>query len=382
VRFDCIVIGGGVIGASIAYHLVKTGASVALVDPGSPSFPSASWASAGGVRRQNRAESEWLLTREASQRWPHLEAELGADCEFRAGGHLHLAQNAQDLAEITARSTKESSAGLASEVVDRTAIAEIAPVVTPEVAGGVFTRGDGHANPRLTTRAFLAAAARGGAEIRQGRVTDFVSERGTLTGVRIDADELKGAAVVIAAGSWSLDLTRRLGVDLPIRIQGLQMLLSEPAEAQLAPTVGVENVPISFKQLPSGSFLVGGGWPAEVDVADNACRVRDDSVRGSWSVASSIFPVLGTLKLLDRWCGIEAISFDGVPFIGPLAGAEHLYVATGFSGHGFQLAPAVGRAVADDLAGRTVPELAKLAATRMADFPAEQVVAFRSNTDR
>jgi sarcosine oxidase subunit beta len=159
------------------------------------------------------------------------------------------------------------------------------------------------------------------------------------------------------------------------------MLLSEPADARLAPTVSVENVPISFKQLPSGCFLVGGGWPAEVDFAGHSCRVRDDSVRGSWSVASSVFPVLGTLRLLDSWCGLEAMSFDGVPLIGPLAGAEHVYVATGFSGHGFQLAPAVGRAVADDLAGRTVPELAELEAARMVDFPAEQVLAFRSNAD-
>jgi sarcosine oxidase subunit beta len=378
VRFDCIVIGGGVIGASIAYHVVKTGASVALVDPGSPAFPSASWASAGGVRRQNRAHSEWLLTREASQRWPNLETELGADCEFRAGGHLHLAQTAEDLAEITARSANESSAGLASEVVDRTAIAKIAPIVTPAVFGGVFTPGDGHANPRLTTRAFLEAAARGGAEIRQGRVTDFVRERGTVTGVRVDANDLKGASVVVAAGSWSLDLTRHLGVELPIRTQGLQMLLSEPADARLAPTVSVENVAISFKQLPSGSFLVGGGWPAEVDFAGHTCGVRDDSVRGSWSVASSLFPVLRDLRLLDRWCGLEAMSFDGLPLIGHLSGTEHVYVATGFSGHGFQLAPAVGRAVADDLAGRTVPELVELAAARMVDFPAKEVVAFRS----
>ena len=117
--YDCVVIGGGVIGSSIAYHAAKAGARVALVEPGSPRFPSASWASAGGVRRQNRAPSEWALALAASRQWPAIEAELHADCEFRAGGHLHAALDELTFAAFARRAAEETAAGLDVQVVKK-----------------------------------------------------------------------------------------------------------------------------------------------------------------------------------------------------------------------------------------------------------------------
>ena len=117
---------GGVIGSSIAYHAAKAGARVALVEPGSPRFPSASWASAGGVRRQNRVASEWALALAARRQWPRLEAELQSDCEFRAGGHLHAALDESTLAAFSRRAASESAAGLEVQVIDARAARQIA----------------------------------------------------------------------------------------------------------------------------------------------------------------------------------------------------------------------------------------------------------------
>lgn len=374
--WDVGVVGAGVIGSSIAYHLARAGADVLLADPGAPQFPSASWASAGGVRRQNRDPREWPLTIEAARRWPQLEEELGADCEFRDGGHFHVVEDAEALDRIRERVADQRAGGVDVELVDGKEAREIAPILAASVIGGMYTRGDGQANPRLTTQAFQQAAVHRGARRRDDAVSGFATDRGQVVGIMFGAEIVRVQWAVLAAGVWTPSLVRSLGVDLPIRPQGLQMLLTDPCEPVLAPTIGAEGRPISFKQLPTGSFLIGGGWPADFDLGTNRCAVRQECVEGSWQAASELIPVLTRRKLTQQWCGLESQSIDGVPFIGPAPGVDGLYLAAGFSGHGFQLAPAVGRAVADELLGQDVPELQGLTAARMTDFARTAVARF------
>jgi sarcosine oxidase, subunit beta len=373
---DFVVVGAGVIGSSIAYHLARAGADVLLADPGAPRSPSASWASAGGVRRQNRDPREWALTREAWRRWPLLEHELGEECGFRAGGHLHVAEDEATLDRISARATEQRAAGLDVELLDRDAMREIAPILSAAAAGGAYTRGDGHADPRLTTRAFQRAAVRHGARIRSEPITAFATEAGRVVGVAFGAEVVGSGQTALAAGSWSASLALPLGVTLPIRPQALQMLLTDPQEPVLAPTLSAEGLAVSFKQLATGAFLIGGGWPADVDPGGTTCTVRPAAVEGSWATAVRLVPLVARRRLATRWCGLEGRSMDGVPFIGPVPGVPGLQLAAGFTGHGFQLSPAVGRAVADVLLGHDVPELDGVTAARLAGFPRARVERF------
>lgn len=363
-RFDVVVLGAGVIGSSIAYHLAKAGGSVMIADPGSPLPPSASWASAGGVRRQGRDPSEWDLTLAASERWPTLQEELGADCAFRSGGHLHVTESETDLARLAERVERERAAGIETELVDRAEAHELAPILAPSVIGGAFTNGDGQANPRLTTRAFLDAALQAGAVHRRETADGFLMAGPKVQGVTVGSEEVGANHVVIAAGSWSPRLVSELGVELPIWVQGLQMLRTDPVALILSPTVGCEGRPLSFKQLPSGAFYIGGGWPATVDPQAHTCQIRDAAVQGSWTTACALFPVLRDRRIEARLCGLECVSVDGVPLVGPVPNIEGAYVATGFSGHGFQLAPALGEAVTEDLIGKKPPSLEGLRPSR------------------
>src|SRR5215469_13143996 len=129
---DFLVVGAGVIGSSIAYHLARAGAGVLLADPGAPRSPSASWASAGGVRRQNRDPREWALTTEAWRRWPLLARELGEECGFRDGGHLHVAVDEATLARVSSRAMEQRAAGLEVEVMSREEVREIAPMLSAD----------------------------------------------------------------------------------------------------------------------------------------------------------------------------------------------------------------------------------------------------------
>jgi sarcosine oxidase subunit beta len=195
-----------------------------------------------------------------------------------------------------------------------------------------------------------------------------------------DGREIKAHDVVLAAGSWTSALVTQLGVKVPIRARAFQMLLTDQCDPILAPTLAAEERPISLKQLQSGAFYIGGGWPAELD--GQTCRVLPESIAASWRTACELVPLLRTRRVVSSHCGIESESFDGVPLIGRLPHMGGVYIACGFSGHGFQLAPAVGAAVAAELIGQDAPELMNLNATRPLEASQNDTAAFVSRSSR
>jgi sarcosine oxidase subunit beta len=269
-------------------------------------------------------------------------------------------------------------------MLDQAELRAVAPVLGPDALAGAYTPADGQAHPPSATRAFAAAAERHGARVAtRSRVDCLLAEHGSrVTGLAAGGETVAAGWVVLAAGVWTPRLTAPLRLELPMRPRAPQMLLTTPGPPRLAPTVTATGRQLSLKQLPSGEFFIGGGWPGDIleDGERLTYRVRDDSVRASWAVATAVAPAVAEQRIAQSWCGLEAQAFDGVPLIGPAPGLEGLYLAVGFSGHGFQIAPAVGRTVADALLGRSTPELDGLAAARIAGFDAAAVAAFKSDT--
>jgi sarcosine oxidase subunit beta len=380
---DVVIVGGGIIGSSIAYHLALRAAAVVVVDIGEPAAPpSASWASAGGVRQQARDPREWLLTLEASRRWPALERELGTMFDFRQGGHLHVVERDDDVPALEARVARERAAGLDVRLVEAHEIRTLAPGITPEARLGAYSQSDGQANPPKATRAFAAAAMARGVRYCTGARTVRLRRSGhVIRTVMVDGEPFSGQWVVLAAGAWSARIAGEVGIELPVAPRAPQMLLTDPGPPVLAPTLSGTGRPLSLKQLPTGEFLIGGGWPSAIDALGTptmSCRVLPQNVEGSWRVASTVFPPLTARRIVRSWCGLEGEAIDGVPLIGPAVGVEGLYLATGFSGHGFQLSPAVGRAVADALVSNGDGALVPLQPSRLAHLEAAQVRAFRA----
>ncbi len=350
---DVLILGSGVIGASIAYHLAVRGASVTLVDEAeTATAPSATWASAGGLRSQGRHAAEHAITRAAAQRWVTLSDELDADLEVRLGGHLHLAETETETAVIEARIAADLAGGIAIERVDAGTIRELAPDLAPHLRLGAWTPRDGQASPALTMRAFSRAAERAGACRRFGqRATPFL-RGGRVAGIQFpDGDSIAADTVILAAGAWSIALLAKFGIQLPIRWRGLQMLLSEPADVSLRATVTAVGRNLSLKRTPQGRLMIGGRWFAAADGPEIHVRPIEDRTRHQWNGAAAILPALRHLSIERSWAGAEAQTIDGMPFIGPV-GPGGLYVATGFSNHGFQIAPVIGALVAEDLLDR------------------------------
>lgn len=390
---EVLIIGGGVMGSSIAYHVAKQGRQVLVVERSEEvaSAPAASWASAGGVRRQGRHAAEARLAVEAIERWRTLEEELGAGVQYRRGGNLLLAETDAEAEQLVTFVREQQELGFADvRLVDHQEVFALVPGLHAGVVAGSYSPSDGQADPALTTRAFAAAAQRYGAtywngtavlalltegERREGGERGGRGER--VVGVRTERGEVRAEQVVLAAGAWSDEVARTAGLRLPIRTVALQMVLSTPAPRQtLQPVISAVSRMLSLKQLNDGAFLIGGGWQGDVAADRRSYTLRQESVEGSWKTACELLPVVGQQQIVRAWCGLEALSFDDLPFIGPIKGLDGLTVALGFSGHGFALAPAVGRVVAEQLVGGTTPELDGLEAGRIEGFEEDAVEAF------
>lgn len=342
-----IVVGGGVVGSSIAWHLARKGASVTLVEERSIAA-AASGASAGGVRQQGRDPREMPLAIAAIARWEHLEDELEADIHYYREGHLKLYEREEDLPVARESVRSQRALGLDITLVEGKDLHDLAPGIAPHIVAGTYTANDGHANPTLTTQAYAAAAKRAGAEIRTGvRVTGVLQDGERITGITTADGTIEGDHVVLATGAWTRDLVAPLGVDLPIYPAGLQMILTKPMPKLLRQVVGAHGRPLSLKQLRDGNYLIGGGWPGDVDMVSGVGKTREESIAGSMETASSIFPILRETAIERTWVGVEGICADEVPIIGPVPGYEGLTVAAGFSGHGFALSPITGQLVAE-----------------------------------
>jgi sarcosine oxidase subunit beta len=273
---------------------------------------------------------------------------LDADIEYYRNGHLHVIETEADLAALEAGVADQRRRGLAIDLIDGDELRRLAPGLGPEVIAGAYTAGDGHANPGATTRAFANAASQHGANIRTGaRVTDLVSSGGRISGVHTEHGDLAADWVVLAAGAWSSALLGDLGIAVPIQPVGLQMIRTTARPAALAQVITAQRRPLSLKQLRSGSYLIGGGWPGDVDLAQPRGATRPESIAGSRAASSAVFPALTETEVDASWVGIEAVTPDEIPILGPVPGLDNLTIAAGFSGHGFALSPAIGQVIAE-----------------------------------
>jgi len=351
-EYRSVIVGAGIVGLFTAYHLARAGGGpVLVVDRGFLSSGS-SGRNGGGVRQQWETPGTIRLAREAVQAYRHFGREFGFNIWFRQTGYLFLAENDGELERLRNVHALVASEGLPSQMLDANGVAGLVDGIAPGAAvGGAYLGSDGILYPFPAVWGVYEAAKSLGVEValgvealstevRDGRVAGLQSSKGTV----------RAPTVVNAAGGWSGDFSRRSGLEVPNVATRHEILATEATKPFLDPMVVRASDGLYFSQSMRGEVIGGVALPH-----------RPGTSRGQGSSAAflttmaralvGLLPRLGALAVLRAWSGFYDDTPDGFPVIGEdprLPGFVH---GNGFGGHGFMLAPATSRRVAQAALG-------------------------------
>jgi sarcosine oxidase, subunit beta len=366
---EVVVVGAGITGLAVALHLAEAGLEPFVVER-TGIGAEASGVQPGGVRQQWSTRLSCTLAREALSFYSDLASRLESALPlgFAKCGYLFVAHSDERLHELERSVATQNEAGVSSCIVSAEEAAELVPGLEASgVAGASWCGEDGYFDhPQTVVEAFAYAAQARGATLVLSEVSSIAQDGSAWQVALRDGRRIPAAQVVVAAGCDAPQLVRTLGVELPIRREARHLFLSDPiVERLLEPLVVSTERRFAYKQLANGRVLV----------SDLSAIGKPEAAHHMWrsrlrSVIEELVPILGHVSFPRLVSGFYDVTPDNQPVLGPVDGLPGLHLAAGFSGHGFMLAPAVGRRIAASVLGAEPDEtLAQLRYERFGSRP-------------
>jgi glycine/D-amino acid oxidase-like deaminating enzyme len=359
---DVVIIGGGVIGSSIAYHLSKRKIEVLVLEK-KGLVSGTSSACDGLVYLQSKRPGPHLkLAMESRKRFDSLQEELGADIEFRSRGGMVVVETREELEAMRLFVEEQKETGLEVALLGTKEARDLEPSLSEGVLGCTYSPLDGQVNPIALGLAFLQAAKARGAKICAfAGVTGFSRKNHRVVGVKTDRGNVETRVVVNAAGVHATEIGKMIDVEVPIRPRRGQILVTEAVPPLL--TRGVLSAKylatkynpslaetgelgVSIEQTKNGGLLLGSTrefvgfdrrttWSAMKDIALQTSR---------------IIPALRDLRVIRTFAGLRPSTPDGLPILGPAPNVEGVFIAAGHEGDGIALSPITGQIIAEWIA--------------------------------
>lgn len=346
-KADVVIIGGGVTGNAIAYNLAKEGLKPVVIEK-SDIGGEASGSTGGGVRQSARNLKEMPMAMESIRLYGHLHEELGMDVEYVREGNLRLCTSEEELETMRTSVENQKSVGLDLEMIDRKQVLEINPFVGEKVIGAGYCPTDGHVNPFLVTYAFFKKAKSLGALYHtHEEVTDIKLRKGKVVAVITDKQEVETDLVVNAAGITGRKVANMVGIDLPMRPVFTEALITEPYPPFFKQMIGHAKGLFYGRQTVHGPFLWGGFVGTETFIHQGGKPLFHFIGPAISRMVIDFFPILKDFHVIRTWSGLIAQMSDGIPVLGLVDEVPGFVFATGFSGHGFGLAPIIGRLISE-----------------------------------
>ncbi len=345
--YSACIVGGGIVGASIAYHLAKFGMKgVALFEKSYISSGSTGRC-AGGIRQQWSTRSNVRLAMRSVKLFEMFEKDIGFDIEYRQGGYLLMSYDEDEAALFEKNVRMQKEEGLDVEILTPRMVRERYPFINTEgLILATFCRTDGHANPHKANFGYVFAAKRLGVEIfTHTKVEGIDVQNGRVIGIQTSKGYFECEAVVNAAGEYSREVGKMAGIDIPTTSYRHQIFVTEAFE-DFFPFMAISfSGNFYMRQTLHGQMIMGQGDPGEKPGVNRnvTFAFEKDMVRKM----TRIFPFLKNARIIRHWSGSYNMSPDAQPIIGESKKIEGYFYAVGFSGHGFMLAPAVGEALAE-----------------------------------
>ena len=357
-KADVLIVGGGIMGCATAIELARKGKSVIIFEKDTPGRH-ASGNNSGGVRCQGRDLREISFAVEARKMWELHEKTIGSDCGFYVSPRLRLAENDKELEVLVKRQEKLNSMGYDHEVVvDLDEVRRLSPHVADHVVGGLVCYTDGLANPMLTSKAYAAAAEREGVTILSG--TRVIEATSTASGfkVRTSRDKIyEGELLVNCTGAWAGRFSEMLGDPLPVFSAAPTMMVTDRMPGMMNGTsLGLTGRLLGLMAAQNGSIVVGGGYRSPHDLEKEKIWVDPMQMAKASQIMVEIMPGLKRAQMMRCWTAFEGCIKDKVPIVGESTKVSGLFHVCGFSAHGFQLAPMMGKVMSQIMLGQE-PEL-------------------------
>lgn len=356
---DVVIIGGGVMGASVAYHLARRGGvSVTLLEQEAQFGQGSTGLCAGGIRHQFSTEVNIRLSIESIAMLERFPEEIGQDVGLKFIGYLFVLDNEHDFVQFKANVVLQNSLGVNSRVLPVDEIQRRVPLLHLDgVAGGTFYERDGLADPHSVVQGYInktrelgrAAAAAPVHLLTESPVTGIRLANGRVEAVVTPAGEIATRTVVITAGPWSGQIGRMVGLDIPI----------QPVRRQIAVTTPLPDLPPDFPFVlffgqslyfhPESGQSILTGMSNKNEPPGFNLQVDRHWTETHLMAAMDRLPLLEQADLLSEWAGLYEVTPDEQAILGRLPGVEGVIMAAGFSGHGFMHGPIVGLLMAEEI---------------------------------
>ena len=349
---DVVIIGGGVMGASIAYHLAKEKVRVILLERESCLGTGATGHCSGGVRHQFSNPANVKLSLASLRKLRAMPEELDCEIDMHFDGYLFVISSEKALENFRASAAMQNALGVSTEILPREEIAKLVSHVNLRInvdglLGGSYSREDGVADPHGVTSAYARAAKQLGAEINLNSEVTAIKKQGSrIDSVCTPNDEIATSIVVNAAGPWSASIGEMAGISVPVQPYRRHVFITHGFPEVPTNHIFVIDFETTFYFHREGEgVLMGMSDPDEpasfVDAVDwnFLDRVTEVGVRR--------FPPLANASIRRAWAGLYEVTPDANPIIGEAAELPGFFLATGFSGHGFMHGPIVGELLAD-----------------------------------
>jgi len=358
-RARIVIVGGGVIGCSIAYHLTRLGVSDVLLIEKDALTAGTTWHAAGLITSAGfHDETSLWMCRYSRDLYARLEQETGHATGFRPVGHLSIAKTAARMETLVRERDFQVGFGVPNQIVTPAQIAELFPLAkVDDLIGGSYVADEGRADPVGVATSLAKGARMGGARIAEGvRVTGFLNDGRRITGVQTDAGEVQAESVVLSAGLWTRQLARKAGVDVPLQAAEHYYLLTEPMPGVHGDLPIIEDLDCyGYFREEGGGMLVGlfepqaAAWhpqQAPEDFAFGTIPADWERMTPFLEHAMQRIPSLAEAGIKTLFCGPESFTADAAPLLGPAPEAEGLWVAAGLNSVGILLGGGVGSVMA------------------------------------
>jgi glycine/D-amino acid oxidase-like deaminating enzyme len=354
---DVVIIGGGIVGSSIAYHLAESGCpNVLIVEREEKQGLGSTSKSLGGVRAQFATPINVQMSIYSIDLFSRFEEVTGQTADYRAHGYLFCATTEAHLKYLRKNQEKQKTFGLKNaEMVSREEIVKMVPqMIADDIIGGAYCPSDGFVDPYGVMTGFAKRAKELGVRIwLDTAVTGVNVENGAVTGVRTTRGEVSTRNVVNAAGPWAAGVAEMAGVELPVTPLRRQIVKTQRCDFLPAKFPMVIDMSTGFHFRREGEAILMA-WPDDEETYGFKTTFTHDFLEKILTRAVDRVPQFADLPVNPKqcWAGMYEVSPDHHAIIGPAPGVKGLFFANGFSGHGVMHSPASGRITADLILGR------------------------------